>query len=129
MGGPTSSTTSEIYMQAHENIAISTALHHSKVWERSVDDVYSILKRTHLQIFSHHINNLHQNAKFTMDEESNGELSFLGILLKQNNGKITVLLYTKPTDTDQYLHYSSHPRTSNKKSAVSSFSITTNKDY
>ena len=114
MGGPTSSTTSEIYMQAHENIAISTALHHSKVWERSVDDVYSILKCTHL---------------FTMDEESNGELSFLGILLKQNNGKITVLLYTKPTHTDQYLHYSSHPRTSNKKSAVSSFSTITNKDY
>ena len=99
MGGPTSSTTSEIYMQAHENIAIPTVLHHPKVWERSVDDVYSILKRTHLQIFSHHINNLHQNAKFTMVEESNGELSFLGTLLKRNNGKINVLVYTKPTHT------------------------------
>ena len=39
-------------------------------------DVYSILKRTHLENFFHHINNLHQNIKFTMEEENNGELAF-----------------------------------------------------
>ena len=77
MGGPASSTTAEIYMQAHESTAISTALHPPKVWERSVDDVYSIVKRTQLENFFHHINNLHQNIKFTMEEESNGELAFL----------------------------------------------------
>ena len=27
--------------------------------------------------FFHHINSLHQNFKFTMEEESNGELAFL----------------------------------------------------
>ena len=48
MGGPASSTTAEIYMQAHESTAISTALHPPKVWERFVDDVYSIVKRTQL---------------------------------------------------------------------------------
>ena len=31
MGGPTSSTTAEIYMQAHEHTAIYTALHPPKV--------------------------------------------------------------------------------------------------
>ena len=51
MGGPASSTTAEIYMQAYEHTAITTALHPPKVWERFVDDVYSILKRTHLEIF------------------------------------------------------------------------------
>ena len=75
MGGPASSTTAEIYMQAHESTAISTALHPPKVWERFVDDVYSIVKRTQLENFFHHINNLHQNIKFTMEEESNGELA------------------------------------------------------
>ena len=53
MGGPASSLTAEIYMQAHERTAISTSLHHPKVWERFVDPVYSIFKRTQ------HINNLH----------------------------------------------------------------------
>ena len=35
-------------MQAYERTAITTALHFPKVWERFVDDVYSILKRTYI---------------------------------------------------------------------------------
>ena len=45
---------------------------------------------------------LHQNTKFTMDEESNGELAFLETLLKRNNVRISVLLYKKFTPNDQY---------------------------
>ena len=75
--------------------AITMALHPPKVWERFVDDVYSILKRTHLENFFHHINNPHQNIKFTMDEESNGELAFLDASLKRNNREISVMAYRK----------------------------------
>ena len=133
MGGPASSTTAEIYMQAYERTAITTALHPPKVWERFVDDVYSILKRTHLENFFHHINNLHQNIKFTMEKESNGELAFLDTLLKRNNGEISVLVYRKPTHTDQNLQYSFHHRKSCKENVASSLlnracSIITNKD-
>ena len=79
------------------------------------------------------INNLHQNMKFTMEEESNEGLAFLDTLLKRNNGEVSVLVYRKPTHTDQYLHYSSHHQTSCKESVVSSlfnraYSIITNKD-
>ena len=70
MGGLASSTTAEIYMQAHERTAISIAIHSSKVWERFVDDIYSILKPMHLENLSHHINNLYQNIQFTIEEES-----------------------------------------------------------
>ena len=90
MGGPASSTTAEIYMQAYECTAITTALHLPKVWEQFVDDVYSILKRTHLENFFHHINNLHQNITFTMEEEINRELVVLDTFLKRNNGEISV---------------------------------------
>ena len=48
MGGPASSTTAEIYLQAYERTAITTALHPPKVWEPFVDDVSSILTCTHL---------------------------------------------------------------------------------
>ena len=88
-------------MQAYKGTAVTTALHPPKVWERFADDVYSILKRTHLENFFHHINNLHQNIKFTMEEESNEELAFLDTLLKRNNGEISVLVYRKPTHTVQ----------------------------
>ena len=82
---------------------------------------------------SGNVKNLHQNIKFTMEKESNGELVFLDTLLKRNNGEISVLVYRKPTHTDQYLHYSSHHQTSCKESVASSlfnraYSIITNKD-
>ena len=129
MGGPASSTTTGIYMQTHEQTAISTALHPRIVSEQFVDDVYSILKGTYLENF----NNLHQNIKLTMKEKSNGELAFLKTLLKQENREIYVLVYRKPTHTEQYLHYSSHHQTSCKESVASSlfnreYSIITNKD-
>ena len=74
MGGPACSTTTEIHMQAHEHTAMSTALYPPKFLERFIDDIYSILKLTHFEKFFHSINNLHQNIKFTMEEEeSNGD--------------------------------------------------------
>ena len=111
----------------------NTALRTPKVMERFVDDVHSILKRTNLENFYYHINNLHQKIKFTMEEESNGEFAFLDSLLKRNNGKISVLVHRKLTHGNQYLHYSSHHQTSYKESVVSSlfnraYSIITNKD-
>ena len=67
MGCSTSPTTTKIHMQAHEHTAISRALYR---------------KRANLEKNFHHINILHQNIKFTIEEESNGELTFLGTLLE-----------------------------------------------
>ena len=108
-------------------------LHPPEVWERFVNDVYRILKRTQLENFFHHINNLHQNIKSTMEEERNGELAFANTLLKRNNGEISVMVYRKPAHTDQYLHYSSHHQISCKETVASSLfnrshSFITNKD-
>ena len=100
MGGPASSTTAEISMQAYDCTAITKALHPPKFWERSADEVYAILKRMHFENFFQHIDNLHQNIKFTMEEEINGKLAFLDTLLKRNNGEISVLVNRKPTHTD-----------------------------
>ena len=59
MGGPESLTILEIYIQAHEQTAIATALHSPQVWERFFDDVYPILKHTHMENFFCEINSLH----------------------------------------------------------------------
>ena len=68
-----------------------------------------------------------------MEEESNGELAFLYALLKRDNSKISVLVYRKPANTDQYVHHSPHHQTSCKEIAVFSlfnraYSIVPNKD-
>ena len=55
-----------------------------------------------------------------MEEESNGGLASLDILLKHNKGKVSVLVYSKLTHNDQYLPYRCHHQTSCKESIVSS---------
>ena len=44
VGGPTSAFVSEIYMQALEMTAITTADHPPKIWERHADDVFSVIQ-------------------------------------------------------------------------------------
>ena len=61
-------------MQVHEETAISAGLHPPNFWKQFVGDVYSLLKCTHLENIFHHINNLHQSIKFTMEEERNNVL-------------------------------------------------------
>ena len=72
---------------------------------------------------------LHQNIKLTMEEESNGELALLDTLLKRNNGEISVLIYRKPTHTDQYLHNSSYHQTNCEESVTSSMFNRTYSNY
>ena len=63
LGGPASSTTSEIYMQAHEQIATQRHCTLQKVGKNLL--MTFILKGTHLENFFHDISNIHQNIYFT----------------------------------------------------------------
>ena len=119
MGGPTSAIVSEIYMQALEMTAITTADHLPKIWERHVDDVFSVIQRIYLQELLHHINSLHPQTQLTKDEEQDSILPFLDTLVQWNPDKtISVKVYRKPTHTNQYLNYTSHHSTSAKQSII-----------
>ena len=68
-----------------------------------------------------------------MEEKGNEEQAFFDAFLKQNNGKISVLVYRKSAYTDQYLHYSCHHQASCKESVISflfnrAYSIITSKE-
>ena len=120
MGGPTSSVVAEIYMQAHENTALTTADHAPRVWKRFVDDVFLIIKRSHLEQFHKHINALHPKIQFTVEYEKDDSIPFLDTLVCRNEGKLSVTVYRKPTHTDQYLNFTSNHQMSCKESVVSS---------
>ena len=115
MGGPTSAIVSEIYMQSLE----TTADHPPKVWERHVDDVFSIVHKTYLQELLEHINSLYPQTQSTRKEENNSSLPFLDTLVQRNDDKtISVKIYRKPTHTNQYLKYASDNPTSAKQSVI-----------
>ena len=92
VGVPTSAIVSEIYMQSLETTVITTADHPPKVWERHVDDVFSIVHKIYLQELLEHINNLHPQTQFTKEEENNPTLPFLDTLVQRNHEIIMTIL-------------------------------------
>ncbi|XP_057299527.1 uncharacterized protein LOC130630152 [Hydractinia symbiolongicarpus] len=119
MGGPTSSVVAEIYMQAGETTALTTADQAPRVCKRFVDDVVLIIKRAHLSAFHEHVSNLHPKIQFTVEHGKNVTLPFLDSLVSRNGGNLSVSVYRKPTHTDQYLNYTSNHQMSCKESVVS----------
>ena len=120
MGGPTSSVVAEIYMQKHDNDALTTFQEPPKAYERYVDDTFCIIKRQNLQLFHEHLNSIHHSIKFTIEEEKENCLPFLDTLIKRReDGSISVSVYRKPTHTDQYLNFNSNHPTSTKEAVIS----------
>ena len=56
MRSPVSPIVANIYMEASENRAITTALNAPKIWKRYVDDTFMILHQSHKEKFFKHIN-------------------------------------------------------------------------
>ena len=119
MGGPASSVIAEIYMQAHESTALTTTSNPPKVWERFVDDVFLIIKKSSLVGFFNHVNGLHDHIKFTIEKETDSRLPFLDTLIKRNDDGSISVVYRKPTHRDQYLNFHSNHQISAKESVVS----------
>ena len=90
-------------------------------WKRYLDDCFIFWKCPWGDINELHnlLQNLHPKIKFTM-EHSLKELSFLNILIKNENGQIITEIYHKPIDTQQYFHFKSH----NPKKCSKSFPYT-----
>ena len=88
-----------------------------KSWERFVNDLYPIIKQIYEENFFQHISNLYCNLKFTMKEESSGELAFFDTLLNRENGNYTVFVYRNQPKIN-YPNCNSHCQTSCKKSII-----------
>ena len=81
-------------------------------WKRFLDDCFILWLKTKNELCTFHqkINSLHPDIKFTMEFDEK-VLPFLDILVQKNNNKIETDIYSKETDTKQYLTFNScHPR-------------------
>ena len=82
------------------------------IWLRYIDDIFCVWTdgEESLRDFITHLNNSHQSIKFT-EEISHDSVNFLDTTVSLKNGSLITDLYTKPTDTNNYLHYDSahHP--------------------
>ena len=101
------------YMGNFEEKHVYTYPTQPLLWLRFIDDIFIIWgagKET-LTTFLDHLNTRNDTIRFTM-ESSESQVNFLDTTVKLQNGQLITDLYTKPTDSHSYLHYSSsHPQT------------------
>ena len=113
MGSPVSPIAANIFMEALEQKAIITAPLECKpkLWLRYVDDILEIVNKDCIDQLTEHINKVDPSGsiKFTYEKEEDGKLPFLDtIIVRKEDGSVKLLVYRKPTHTDQYLNFDSH---------------------
>ena len=66
-------------------------------------------KKNKLVLSPHTCYNISPSIKFTMECEENGKLPVLDTIIhRADNGKLKVIIFSKPTHTDRYLSMDSH---------------------
>ena len=91
-----------------------------KLWLRFVDDVFAIIKKTHLRRFLKFINSIHPAINFTMEMENNSKLPFLDVLVIPTNDHLEFDVYRKACTTSRYICINSQHSPQHKLSAFQS---------
>ena len=112
MGTRVAPTYANIFMSDFENRHVYTYQKQPLLWVRFIDDIFVVWThgRTEIDKFIDHLNSVHNTIKFT-SEISAHKVCFLDTwAILHENGSIQTDLYTKPTDSNNYLTYqSAHP--------------------
>ena len=109
MGTRVAPTYANIFMSDFEERHVYTYEKQPTLWVRFIDDIFLIWPHgeAELRKFIEHLNGVHQTIKFT-SEFSNLKVNFLDTwIIKQTDHSIQTDLYTKPTDSNNYLTYRS----------------------
>ena len=119
MSSPVSPIVANLYMEYCDQKALSTAPS-PRLWWRYVDDTFLIQKEIHKQDFLQYINSVDPAIQFTVENnKEDGAIPFLDITVKpEADGNLSITVYKKPTQTDQYLQSDSPHHLSAKFSVI-----------
>ena len=99
-----------------EQRALSTSLIQLCIWKRYVNEVCATVKSSLVQTLHQHLNNSEQSIQFTVERETNREISFLDVSIRRrDNGQLSTKVYRKPTHTERYLAFDSHHPVTHKR--------------
>jgi hypothetical protein len=113
------------FMGHFESKLISNFHLQPKVWLRFIDDIFLIWTHGEKSLleFIKYANSTHKTIKLT-SEHSTESIVFLDTRVKIDpvNRNLYTILYTKPTDTRDFLHFSSaHPKSTKTKGPYGQF--------
>ena len=120
IGSPVSPIVANLYMEYFERKALVSAINPPWVWYRFADDTWVIQKQAHKQAFLDHLNSIDTVIMFTVEgTQGNRTIPFLDTLVTPlAENALCILVYHKPTHTDQYLQWDSHHSLSAKYSVI-----------
>ncbi|XP_075544026.1 uncharacterized protein LOC142578539 [Dermacentor variabilis] len=96
-----------------------------KLFLRYVDDCFCIIPRRHAAHFLEHLNSSKPGIQFTAEEENNGRIPFLDVLVERTSSGLRTSVYRKPTHKGKYLSFdSAHPIGQKRSVAAALFSRT-----
>ena len=78
-------------------------------YRRYVDDCFLIFnEKEHAPLFLDYLNSKHQNINFTMETESNNQISFLDVLVRKDVFNFNTSVFGKPTFSGLVVSYFSY---------------------
>ena len=103
MGSPLGPILANIFVEFHER-RLFDSFPKPFIYLRYVDDTFvSFKSRSDALVFFHTLNQLHFSLSFTIEEENNGHLLFLDVLVERCDSSFLTFVYRKPTFTGLYL--------------------------
>ena len=101
-----------LFMGSLEDRLLNSYSKKPSLWLRYIDDVFLLWSHGPevFQNFVDHCNDFHHSIKFTA-ETSSHEIPFLDVMVSFKDGSLHTDLYSKPTDSHQFLYWSlCHPK-------------------
>ena len=127
MGGPLSSTISQIYLNKIEENKIMNVANpyqkHITTYFRHVDDTFMIFSGTKRvrEKFLKYVNTISDDIKFTSETMENNEINFLDLTIyKDKNNSVKFKIFRKKTTTDIIIPYKSNHPARHKHAAIHS---------
>lgn len=95
MGSPASPIVANMYIDHFEERAIRETPHPPDIWLRYVDDTLTVLQGSEVEQFTHHLNPMNNNIKFTVEPEHDNTLDTCICICLKDDGSTNVKVYRK----------------------------------
>ena len=105
MGSPLGPVLADIFMIELEKSLLPELTSYISYWKRYVDDTICFIKIEYVDNILSVLNGFDNNIKFTVEEEKEGMLPFLDVLICRNDKSIETTVYRKSTNNDIYLNW------------------------
>jgi len=111
MGSPLSPIVAEIVLRDLEEHALNKLSFHIPLYYRYVDDILIAIPYDRIDETLRVFNSLHERVKFTSETNNENYINFLNLRIGlENNGNLSLNLFSKPTSSGRFLNYfSNHP--------------------